>query len=231
MSQVAIVIPTYKEADSIPLLVPELLQINTVSEVIIVDDESGEESERLKAWVDSMSHEKKLVLVRRFWPHGGLSGAVRHGASIASKGISGGVLVMDGDGQHRPEDAAAIIRQWLTPPWVIGGEKAADTLHCVSGSRFIAGASTPGLSPSRRMVSRVLNHFYTRRGLTDVMTGFFCVNKNVILDTRNDGFKILHDIAMKSGWPLHFSEVPITFEKRQGGESKATLKELWKLVT
>ncbi len=229
--QVSIVIPTYKEADSIPALVPELLKINTVAQVIIVDDESGEESERLQTWVDSMSHEKKLVLVRRFWPRGGLSGAVRHGAMVASEGIFDGVLVMDGDGQHRPEDAAAIIRQWLTPPWVIGGENVADKMHCVSGSRFLPGASTPGLSPYRRIASRVLNHFYTLHGMTDVMTGFFCVNKKVILDTRNDGFKILHHIATTSDAPLYFSEVPITFEKRQGGESKASLKELWKLVT
>ncbi len=228
--QVSIVIPTYQEADSIPILVPELLKINTVAEVIIVDDWSGAESERTVSWVASFKDER-IRYVRRWNPVAGLSGAVRHGALLAERGISEGVLVMDGDGQHRPEDAAAIIRAWLTPPWVTGGERAADKVHCVSGSRFAPGASTPGMSPHRRVASRVLNRLYSRHGLTDIMTGFFCVNKHVIFDTNNNGFKILHDIATTSGRPLYFSEVPITFSKRQGGESKASLKELWKLVT
>lgn len=224
MSQVSIVIPTYKEADSIPVLVPQLLEINTVAEVIIVDDYSGSESDKMLDWANSVGADR-ITLIQRFPPHqGGLSGAVRHGVAVASKNLFGGILVMDGDGQHTPQDAAAIIRRWLLP--VGGGE-----VHCVVGSRFAKGASTPGLNPYRRILSRVLNHFYTRHGLTDVMTGFFCVTENVILDTNNDGFKILHEIAAHSKAPLHFTEVPITFEKRYGGKSKASLKELWRLVS
>lgn len=214
----SIVIPTYREALTVPRLVPLLEQLRGVGEVVIVDDYSGQESDALAEWAGAQD----LGRVRLFQRFGqrGLGSAVRAGARIARYDS---VLVMDGDGQHRPEDAQRVIDRYLESSYTRG-------YRCVIGSRFVRGSRTPGLPPHRRLASLALNRAYSRHGVRDVMSGFFATHQWVVAATRVTGFKVLKDIVFHSPYRVRYEEVPIVFGPRLDGHSKAGVGEIINLV-
>lgn len=119
------------------------------------------------------------------------------------------VVLMDGDGSHRPEDLPRLI-------------DALDGAEIVIGSKFVAGGRTED-SFARRVVSRAFGTF-TRVILgirvRDPMSGFMAAKREVIERTRLNpkGFKVVLELVYKSG--AKAKEVPITFAKRIAGKSK-----------
>jgi dolichol-phosphate mannosyltransferase len=101
-------------------------------------------------------------------------------------------------------------------------------LELTVGSRYTGkGGGTGDWSKSRVFVSR----FATRLGsvirkteLTDPMSGFFAIRRNIFEETvrqmTGKGFKILLDIVLSAGRPLRVREFPYEFRTRQHGESK-----------
>jgi hypothetical protein len=59
------------------------------------------------------------------------------------------------------------------------------------------------------------------------MSGFIVAKKEVFLayPIKNNGFKILLDILIRSKGTYGVKEFPIIFEKRKSGKSKANYKE------
>jgi dolichol-phosphate mannosyltransferase len=139
----------------------------------------------------------------------GLGNAVKEGLPHAKGSI---VVIMDGDGSHRPEDLGALVAALRQSDIAIG-------------SRFVEGGRT--LDTARRKVVS----FVTRRSASfilglpveDSMSGFAAVRKKVFKGmTLNPlGYKIVLEVAYKASKKgLAVSEVPITFLKRKSGESK-----------
>ena len=62
--------------------------------------------------------------------------------------------------------------------------------------------------------------------MTDPLSGFFLARRSLLDDTalRPIGFKILLDILVRSDWEVA-TEVPLKFERRAAGSSKATFKQ------
>ncbi len=210
----AVVVPTYCEADNIPELTRRIHEAvsgaGISTEIIIVDDNSQDGTDRV---CKELAISYPLRLITRLSERG-LAGAVIHGIG-ASK--SEYVIVMDADLSHPPEDI---------PRLVLSLQQGADF---VIGSRYVTGGSTDahwGLF--RWLNSKVAT--LLARGLTslrDPMAGFFAFPRRILEGTPSllpIGYKIGLEILVKANC-RNVVEIPITFIDRTRGQSKLTIKQ------
>jgi dolichol-phosphate mannosyltransferase len=197
--KVSIIIPT-KDEPLINELIEEIHHTlrNEDHEIIVVDKSNV------------MPKIKNAKLIRQ--KSDGLGKAVLEGL----KHVSGDVVVlMDGDFSHRPEDIPKLL------------EKIND-YDIVIGSRFVEGGRTKD-PKHRKIVSFVMRKFASiilGLNVKDSMSGFSAVKKEVYesLNLNPIGYKINLEILFK-GKKKGFKiiEVPIIFERRRAGKSKAGL--------
>jgi glycosyltransferase involved in cell wall biosynthesis len=215
---VSVVVPTYKEAANLPLLIPQvseaLAKAGLSHEILIVDDNSRDGSvEKVQELIDMPRPFPVKVMVRT--TERGLATAVLHGFRHAR----GQVLVcMDADLSHPPERVPALAQPLL--------DGQADFSI---GSRYVTGGSVDeGWSAYRWLNSKfatLLARPLTRVG--DPMAGFFAIRRETY--ERSEpldpiGYKIALELLVKS--PIAaITEVPIHFAQRKHGESKLSLKE------
>ncbi len=214
IGMVSIVIPTYREAENINVLICRIAEIldplNQQYEIIVVDDDS---CDGIADVVRSLEGRYPVVLKIRKNERG-LSSAVIEGIGMSRGEI---VLVMDADLSHPPEKLPELIEP------IARGEA-----QFVIGSRFVKGGSAPHFNLYRKLnawVSRMLARPITR--VKDPMAGFFAFEKNLLngdVELNPVGFKIGLEILIKAG-PKEIREIPISFQERLYGESKLSLKE------
>ena len=212
---VSIVVPTYKEAENIPVLVKKIdegLKNRYNYEVVIVDDNS---SDGIDAKVEQLQKEKYNVSLKIRTDERGLSSAVIAGLKISRGDI---FLVMDADLSHQPEKIPEMI-----------DEITLNNADFVIGSRFVKGGGAAHFNWFRKLnawVSKMLARPFSRA--TDPMAGFFAFPKHIIegkYELLNPlGFKIGLEIIVK-GTPKNLREIPIQFQERLHGESKLSIKE------
>ena len=210
---VSVVVPTYKEAENLPLLIDRLARLRADAipdlELLIMDDNSpdgtdGVIASRALPWV--------RLVVRT--ANRGLSPAVIDGLSLARNEV---VVVMDADLSHPPERIPDLV-------------KALEEGHEFAiGSRYVAGASTDLSWGAFRWlnskVAALLARPFTR--VSDPMSGFFAFRRSLLerTDALNPiGYKIGLELLVKCG-VRRVAEIPIHFARRQKGESKLSLKE------
>jgi len=162
----SIVIPAFHEARSLEPLIARLADaLPPASEIIVVDDDSRDGTDAVVSNARPVPG-LDLRLITRL-NSSGLSSAVLDGMSAARGDV---VLVMDADGQHPPESAAAMIRQLRAHPKV----------RMAVGTRESVDASWPWY---RRLLSsgaRSLAWPLVGGSVEDPMTGFFAVRKEVV---------------------------------------------------
>ncbi len=93
----------------------------------------------------------------------------------------------------------------------------------VIGSRYVAGASTPGWPVWRKILSRgAAGMAYPLTGVHDSMCGFFAMPRELLLELAPSatGFKIAFEAIVHGGKNLRVVEVPIVFRDRARGISK-----------
>src|SRR5919199_4893203 len=216
-----LVIPTRNEAKNVPRLARELKEsLSGVDyRVVFVDDSTDETPEVIRALG---REDNRIFLMRRAEAErdGGLSTAVATGMDAATND-SEYTCVMEADLQHPPSK----VREML--------EKARDWgADVVVASRYARGGSYAGLpGPTRRAISvgsKFLAQiiFKEARKTSDPMTGFFLVRNAAIsgIQFRPTGFKILLEILVCAP-ELKVVEVPLNFQARNAGVSKATLRQ------
>ena len=211
--RVTIVVPTYKEVESLPHLIDRIAAVRGAAgldiELLIVDDDSRDGSVELVA----ARPEPWVQLIVRTTDRG-LSQAVLEGLRRAR----GDVLVcMDGDLSHPPEALPAMLRKL---------DEGADF---VVGSRYTKGGTTShDWGVLRWLNSRVAT--LLARPLTtidDPMAGYFALRRATFESGRDFnpvGYKIGLELIVKCGCE-RVVEVPIQFEDRRFGESKLTLAQ------
>lgn len=215
MADVAVIVPTYREAANLPLLAPRVdaaLQAAGLSyELIIVDDNSPDETPAVCRKL--REHYPVRLEVRK--SERGLSSAVVHGLKLADARI---LLVMDADLSHPPEKIPELVAA-LDEPGV----------DFVIGSRYVAGGKTDEKwSWFRRLNSQaatLLARPFTTAA--DPMAGFFALRRETFeaADKLSPiGYKIGLELLVKCGC-REIREVPIEFADRIHGESKLSLKE------
>jgi dolichol-phosphate mannosyltransferase len=215
MVDVAVIVPTYREAANLPLLVPRVdaaLKAAGLSyELIVVDDNSPDETPAVCA---ELAKQYSVRLEVRKTERG-LSSAVVHGLDRADARI---LLVMDADLSHPPEKVPELVAA-LEEPGV----------DFVIGSRYVAGGKTDEKwSWFRRLNSQaatLLARPFTTAA--DPMAGFFALRRETYEAAEKlspIGYKIGLELLVKCGCK-EIREVPIDFADRILGESKLSLKE------
>jgi len=212
---VSVIIPTYQEAENLPILIPKLcnsLDQNEIdAEILIVDDNSPDQTVQVCQSLSELYPVRLLVRKQER----GLSSAVLHGMRQATGKI---LLVMDADLSHPYQKVPELVAALM--------ENQGDF---VIGSRYVPGGTTDDAwSLFRWLNSKVATGM--SRGLTsarDPMAGFFALKRSTFENARDlnpIGYKIGLELIVKCDCKKVY-EVPIHFQDRLHGESKLSLVE------
>ncbi len=212
---VTIILPTYKEADSLPSLIDKIEQIKKASikqlKLIIVDDDSQDGT------IDFIENLNKpwITLFTRTEDRG-LSSAVIHGLDQCDSEFC---IVMDADGSHPPDTIPSMV------------EALQNGADFAVGSRYVQGGSTQDGWGILRWVNSKIATIMARpfTNVKDPMSGFlgFRLETYHQADELNPiGYKIGLELIVKCGCK-NVIEVPIHFKTRKYGHSKLTFKVQW----
>ncbi len=214
--QLSIVIPTFREVENLPVLIPRLDAATTAAgiscEILVVDDNSRDGT--MEACRDLAQRHPVKLLTREH--ERGLSSAVLAGFQIAQGDV---VIVMDADLSHPPEKVPELFAALQQP-----------NVDFVIGSRYVAGGGTAddwGLF--RWLNSKVATILaWPLTSVCDPMAGFFGLRRQSYLDHAASldpiGYKIGLELLVKCGCRQP-QEVPIFFADRLHGESKLSFRE------
>jgi dolichol-phosphate mannosyltransferase len=216
-TEVSVVIPTLRECANLEQLLPRLFgilrQADIAAEVIVVDDNSQDGTEKL---CSELCARYPLQLVTRLDARG-LASAVLRGLQESTGDIC---VVMDADMSHPPEIVPDLVDSLRSP-----------FCDVAIGSRYIKGGSLdPNWSRFRRLNSKVAT--ILAKGLTsaaDPLAGFFAIRRETFLrapELRPLGYKVLLELIVRCKCRGVF-EVPITFRDRKLGTSKLSAGQMW----
>ena len=217
--EVSIIVPTFNERDNVSEVVQRLEACLSGHnwEIIFVDDDSPDgTAARIR---EIGRHNPRVRCLQRIGRRG-LSSACVEGMMSSSALY---LAVMDADCQH---DESVL-------PRMLDTLRAGDT-DIVVGSRYTDGGGIGSWNESRAKMSRFatrLSRAVTKQNLSDPMSGFFALRRDVLELTvhnlSNIGFKILLDLIASSSQPLRLREAPYTFRNRHAGESKLDSQAMW----
>lgn len=230
MARIAIIIPTYNEADNIVKLVTEISKhIKNTDHVIIVDDNSPDNTANLA--LKAFAKQKNVIVLKRL-AKDGRGSAVFEGFKYATKFKPKYYLEMDADFSHKPSDIPKLVSK-------IEKEKKG----IVIGSRYMKGSEIFNWSVKRKIFSKLAN-FYARVLLgvkiTDYTNGYRIYSDKAIKYLLGENFKTKGYILLsETAYKLHkkgfkFGEIPIIFVNRKRGVSNlnpAEIKEaFWGII-
>jgi dolichol-phosphate mannosyltransferase len=211
--RVLVIIPTYNEADNVPVILDRLFAAVPDAHALVVDDGSPDGTGEV---ADKLAAEDGRIEVLHRTEKAGLGAAYVAGFR---RGLAAGydVLVeMDADGSHAPEQL----------PRLLAALAHADL---VLGSRWVPGGQVQNWPKSREALSRGAN-LYTRLALGvdlhDATGGYRAYRRAVLeaieLDSiASHGYCFQIDLAWRAVQAgFRVTEVPITFADRERGESK-----------
>jgi dolichol-phosphate mannosyltransferase len=221
-----VILPVYNEAKNVPQLVKEILDIDKNLKILLVDDNSTDNSLEVTIQL-SKENPQRIYYFRRDGQRGrGIS--IRQGYRFAiSKGFNY-VIEMDADFSHNPKYIPQLLQ-----------EAENKNVDIVIGSRYARGGKIKGHNIIRSTLSYLAN-IYLRYILNlmyikDITSGFRCININFLrkinLNYLNSkGPEALQEIIFKNRTDLSIKEIPIIFEKRRYGKSKLSVSMLLKCL-
>lgn len=203
--QVTIVLPAHNEADNLPEVLKSLRKAYSDYEILVVDDGSTDKtaSVALDAGVTVLRHPRRL----------GNGAAIKTGARKASGDI---IVFMDADGQHQPDDIAALLKKMDEGYYMVVGARVPKS-HSSLGRRFANGFYN-GLAS-----------IMTGYQIDDLTSGFRAVRARrfrKFLYLLPNGFSYPTTSTMaffRSGFPVAY--VPIHACKRKGKSKVSLLKD------
>lgn len=206
-----VAIPAYNEEKTIGSVV--LMARSFASKVVVVDDGSEDETAAIA--------ERAGATVIQHPTNRGYGAAIRSCFDYARASRAGTLVILDGDGQHRP----GMIPQVVTP---IREGRADVTI----GSRFLDGIGSkyvPGYRKFGILLITKLTNLGLRRSLklTDAQSGFRAYSREAIeaIDpfeaNMGASTEVLLEAARKG---LRIMEVPITVDYRPGHPPRSPMK-------
>jgi dolichol-phosphate mannosyltransferase len=209
--ELTVILPAYNEAGTLRELLPEIkpavAALTTNFEILVLDTQTATDN------TEEICAQNGVTHVRR-------SGGNQYGDAIRTGiGAARGryLLCMDADGSH---SASYLPLMWAQ-------RQNADI---VIGSRYVAGGHTENpriliwMSYAVNLVFRVAFNLHAK----DVTNSFRLYRTTILKDMRleSDDFDILEEILIKAVThrpAARVLEVPVTFGRRRGGESKRKL--------
>lgn len=214
------VIPTYNEAENLPILVNALLSQEIEGlYILIVDDNSPDGTGRVADQLASEHPDQVSVLHRQ--GKEGLGKAYIQGFRQALDQGAEVIGMMDADLSHPPDRLPALLA-------------ALSDADVVIGSRYTPGGSVDKTWPLFRKFLSWFGNTYARTILglpiKDTTGGYRLWRRDALeaihfKETRSSGYVFIVELAyMAKLAGLKFAEVPIYFAERSHGESKMSLR-------
>lgn len=227
VGRVLVIIPTYQERESLPLIVARVRKAVPAAHILVADDNSPDGTGKI---ADELAASDDHLHVLHRPAKKGLGAAYVAGFEWALAGGYDAVVEMDADGSHQPEQL----------PDLLAALTGADV---VLGSRWVAGGKVSNWPKSREVLSRGANA-YARLiigiPLRDTTGGYRVYRAEVLRSfdlttVRSQGYCFQVDLALRSlqrGYRV--VEVPISFVERELGASKMNraivLEALWRVT-
>ena len=224
MSRCIVIVPTYNEAENLPLLIPRILDQGEDIGVLVVDDASPDGTGAL---ADDFARNDPRVHVLHRDGKRGLGSAYRAGFAHALELGAELLIQMDADFSHPPELLADLI-------------EGAKSNGCCMGSRYLKGITVVNW-PIERILLSYFGNVYVRHitglKLSDTTGGFRCIHRDVLSRIhyeriRADGYSFQIELNFRlvhAG--VEVVEIPFFFVDRTRGASKLTprigLEALW----
>ena len=217
--KISVVLPTYNEAENLPKLVSALFSLPLDLSLLVVDDNSPDETWRIAKDL-SGKYQGRINVLRRAGKLG-LRSAYLEGFAKAFETGADVVVQMDADFSHDPAVLAEMARR-------------IESCDVVIGSRYVKGGSLAKRWPLWRKALSAFGNTYARTilgfPLHDVTTGYRMWKKNALqgipLDRiRSSGYVFLVEMAYVAylmGFDI--AETPIHFADRRWGKSKMSVK-------
>lgn len=224
MQRIIVVIPTYNEAENLPLLVPRVLEQDPRLEVLVVDDASPDGTGKL---ADDLALATGRVHVLHRTEKQGLGPAYRAGLRRALELGGDAVLQMDADFSHPPDAIPLLLRE-------------IESHDVVLGSRYLNGITVVNW-PIERILISYFGNWYARKvtglRISDTTGGFRCIRRELLEKIGFDRIRAngyAFQIEMNYRFQKHgarIKEVPFFFLDRTRGTSKLSfrigLEALW----
>ena len=197
-SKISVIIPVYNEEKIVRNLVSKIRSLYPDFEIIVINDGSKDDSavEAQKAGATVYSHPYNI----------GNGATIKSGIRMATGDI---LVLMDGDGQHNPEDIAKLIAYFPEYDMVVGARSSGDQA-----------------SLGRALGNKVYNWFASyvaKFSIKDLTSGFRVVKSKV---ARNFLYLLPNTYSypttltlgtLRSGMSVKY--VPIKINKREAGKS------------
>jgi dolichol-phosphate mannosyltransferase len=221
MSKTTIVIPTYNEAENVPLMAEAIFALNLEGvQLLIVDDDSPDGTAAITKKLTE-KYPGKIHLLHRVGRRG-LGSAYVEGFRWAIEQGSDYIFQMDADFSHPPDQLPVMLR--LIPDYDV-----------VVGSRYVTGGRLDERwGWHRRFLSWWANsvwvHLWLGVKTHDATAGFKCwksaaLQKIDLGNVQSTGYGFMVELcylAERAG--LRIFETPIYFRERDLGQSKMSLK-------
>lgn len=213
LNRVAVLIPTYNERDTLPLVVARVRAAVPTADVVILDDASPDGTGEV---ADALAEADAQVTVLHRTAKAGLGAAYLHGFAWALEQGYDAIVEMDADGSHPPERLPAMLA-------------AAADADLVIGSRYVRGGRIVNWPLHRKALSMGGNAYIKvllGMPVADATAGYRVYRASALraiglTDVASQGYCFQTDLTLRvvrSG--LTVREVPITFTEREVGESK-----------
>jgi dolichol-phosphate mannosyltransferase len=210
-----VVIPTFNERENILRLIPEILEQDGRTSVLVVDDSSPDGTSEV---VEGMASADQRVSLLRRPQRAGIGPAYVAGFQQALRNGADYIVQMDADFSH----PVAMIKEFVS---------YIDDYDMVLGSRYLAGITVVNW-PIERLLLSYFGNWYARRvtglPIADVSGGFKCWRRETLeripLDrVRSNGYAFQIEMTYRA-WRIghRIKELPIIFVDRKVGDSKLT---------
>ena len=215
-----IIVPTYNELVSAPLLVRRIFKYIPESNILVVDDGSPDKTADA---IRKLQQEFPTLHLLERKTKLGLGSAYRLGFAWGLERGYEELIEMDADLSHRVRDLKKMIDEKELQP----------NTDLVISSRWIPGGKTENWSKSRELLSRAAN-LYVRAmvglGVKDSTAGFRIYSASMLKrlnmeSIKSEGYSFQIEMTRavhKLGGKI--IEVPITFRERENGVSKMSKK-------
>lgn len=202
------IVPAYNEEESIQSVISDIRTHLSDADICVIDDGS-----------EDSTYDKILslgVIVIRHPYNIGIGGAIQTGFKFALENDYDIAIQIDGDGQHRADQAAKLT-----------GPLERRETNVAIGSRYIEKtgySSTFQRQVGSKIFCGVLS-LLTSRKVTDPTSGFRAYDKKAIRYFAHDypedypepeAIVLLHKIGFS------FQEIPVSMKERSGGKSSIT---------
>jgi dolichol-phosphate mannosyltransferase len=220
-SDVAVVLPTYCEAENIERLVHTIEDLDFRPTIVVMDDSSPDGTGEIVKKLQE-AYPNVILLCRP--AKAGLGTAITDCFRfiLTQPNPPKHIITMDADYSHNPQDIPRLL------------QRASEHCDVVIGSRYCKGGKVKGWNLRRLVISKVANKLTARLvalPINDLTSGFRCYSREyiqrILPELHSETYEIqIETLRQASIRKAKVTEIPITFTNRKMGKSKLTKNEI-----